>query len=65
MPCAVTWGNCRGTVGETVGWRMCPSQPSALGCCWLPGAKMEKKKCNIISPIRLNGEDEETKKIKN
>lgn len=26
---------------ETVGWRRCPSQPSAPGCCWLPGTKKE------------------------
>lgn len=26
---------------ETVGWRRCPSQPSAPECCWLPETKKE------------------------
>lgn len=34
--CAEIWGSCKETAEETVGWRMCPLQPFAPGCCWLP-----------------------------
>lgn len=37
--CAEIWGSCKETAEETVGWRRCPWQPSAPGCCWLPGTK--------------------------
>lgn len=55
VSCAGTWGSCRGTAGETVGWRRCPSPPVAPGCCWLPGTKMEKLRYSeiLVTSIRL------------
>lgn len=40
--CAGIWESCKEMAEGTVGWRMCPLQPSAPGCYLLPGEKRRK-----------------------